>query len=67
MSKVDVSFSDAEESVKRYSEQGIATYHDYNADTQNYVIKRLDDHKVMKSHKYSPADLKPIIDKELNK
>jgi hypothetical protein len=60
-----LSFSDAEESVKRYSEQGIATYHDYNVDTQNYVIKRLEDHKVLKSHKYSPANLNPIINKEL--
>lgn len=62
MSKVDTSFVDAEDSVEKYRKEGIATFHDYNVDTQRYIIKRLEDNKILKSHKYSPADLKPIID-----
>lgn len=61
MSKVDYTPEDAELTKKKYVAEGIETYMAYDGSTGAYVTHRASDRKVLKSHMYSPADLKQFF------
>lgn len=63
MSKVDYTPEDAELTRKKYADLGIETYTAYDSSTGAYVTHRSADRKVLKSHKYSPAELKQFFRK----
>lgn len=53
----------AHDTVENYRGQNIVTYKE-EAEDDLWLVKRAGDNKVLKSIEYSPADLKPILDKE---
>lgn len=65
MSKVCTSFNEAEDTIAKYRKEGIVVYKEPIDDpyTDQYLVKRKEDDKVLKSINYSPANLKPIINK----
>lgn len=60
MSKADDNSEDALITLEKYAKDGIETY--FFNKNENFVHYRKEDNKVLKSHKYSPANLKPILD-----
>ena len=65
MSKVCTSFNEAEDTIAKYRKEEIIVYKEPidEITTDMYLIKRSSDNKVLKSINYSPANLKPIINK----
>ncbi len=61
MSKFCVDNTEAFNTMNMYSEQGIPTY--YDTAKNPIVVYRKEDSKVLKSINYSPANLKPFINK----
>lgn len=60
MTKVCKDLGEARETVERYAGNGIKT--DVTKSTNGYyIVYRVSDGKTLKSHKYSPANLKKII------
>ena len=65
MSKVCISNNEAEDTIAKYRKEGVVVYKEPvdEINTDKYLIKRSYDDKVLKSINYSPANLKPIINK----
>lgn len=61
MSKACENLAEAYETVDAYAEQGVETHIVNNDETKKYTILRHSDNKILKSVKYSPADLKPLL------
>jgi len=59
MSKACTSQAEANDTIYNYEDKGVSTYKE-NVNGK-WVVFRRDDHKVLKSIKYSPADLKKWI------
>ena len=63
MSKACRTQAEAEDTIDNYAEQGIVAGMDLNEETGLVVIYRASDNKTLKSINYSPANLKPILNK----
>ena len=61
MSKACATQEEADATIKHYKEKGQDAYSEVSGDKIN--VHRVEDNKVLKSVKYSPADLKTILDK----
>ena len=61
MSKACSTQQQADETIEFYKEKGQEAYSEVSGDKIN--VHRIEDNKVLKSVKYSPADLKTILDK----
>lgn len=57
LSKSDSTHEDALISLKQYENKGVDAYIEKKSD-DCYLIKRTSDDKILKSHKYTPVDLK---------
>jgi hypothetical protein len=63
MSKFDKTEEDAKLTLAKYNNEGVPVYQVY---VNGFIVtKRAKDHKVLKSHNYSEADLAPIIRKAM--
>lgn len=62
MSKSCVCMGDALKSQKILRMQGIDTYIEQSSDAKRYIIRRVEDDKIMKGVDYFKPDLKSIID-----
>ena len=61
MSKACATQEEADATIQHYKEKGQDAYSEISGDKIN--VHRVEDNKVLKSVKYSPADLKTILDK----
>lgn len=61
MSKACATQEEADATIQHYKEKGQDAYSEVSGDKIN--VHRIEDNKVLKSVKYSPADLKTILDK----
>lgn len=61
MSKACFSVEEAEATVAHYNAKGTSCY--YKQDGDKYLVFREGDNKTLKSIKYSPADIKSILEK----
>ena len=69
LSKADVTLDDAMLSKQKYSNDNIETHIEYK--NNRFIIRRNEDNKVLKSHKYTPVSLEKYftlddLDQELN-
>ena len=60
MSKACLTMEEAEATVKHYNQKGFESY--YKKDGERYLVYRTSDNKTLKNIKYSPADLKSILE-----
>lgn len=60
MSKICISYEEADDTLKHYKNQGIEVYSE-KLEGDTYVIKRKVDNKVLKSINYSPAKLTTLV------
>jgi len=60
LSKADSCLEDANKSIEQYSQKGIKTH--FEQKDSKYLIKRSEDNKVLKSHKYKAVELKKYFD-----
>lgn len=59
MSKACIDEEEAQQTVKKYQDQGVEVYYEKSGDKFN--VYRKEDNKVLKSVNYSPANLKPLL------
>lgn len=61
MSKACKTISEAEETIQHYREKGVDSF--YEEADGHFLVFRTEDRKTLKSVRYSPADLKKILEK----
>ena len=62
MSKGCVTELEALETIEYYQKQNVLCHHEYDFDSMLYLVYRNSDKKVLKSIKYSPANLKQFLE-----